>query len=272
MISNVCIHAKQFANEIDVDIVRPMVLTSLRRYRMKFKNEYGDFVLCGDSKNVWRKEVFPYYKENRKKEREKSLFDWRVIDKAVRTIFSELQETFPYKSMMVERAEADDIIAVLCKHYHDEPIMIVSRDKDLRQLQRYPNVRQYDPIDDRYMDTDNPKQFLFEQILRGDSGDGVPNFLSDDDSFVNPDKRQKSIYETKMAEWVKTPMDILADKKYAHNLKRNRKLIDLTQIPEDIEQSILEEYKKEKQGSRKKLMPYFMEHRLSTLLENMGDF
>ena len=69
--------------------------------------------------------------------------------------------------------------------------MIVSNDKDFQQLQRYPNVHQYSPLKKTQLVCENPEKFLLEHIIKGDVSDGVPNILSDDDVFVNKEKRQK---------------------------------------------------------------------------------
>ena len=52
---------------INEDLVRHIALKSLAMYRKKYKNTYGELVLADDSYNVWRKDVFPHYKANRKK-------------------------------------------------------------------------------------------------------------------------------------------------------------------------------------------------------------
>ena len=83
--------------EIDEDLVRHMVLNSLRLYRRKFVDEYGELVICCDDKNNWRKDFFPLYKANRKKDRGESSLDWPKIFDVLDKIKSELRENFPYK-------------------------------------------------------------------------------------------------------------------------------------------------------------------------------
>lgn len=267
------VQAKNYADQIEPDLVRSMVLTSLKRYRNRFKSEYGELVICADGRKTWRKKIFPYYKERRKLRRSKDKLDWDVIMGTINTIYEELESLFPYKCLRVEGAEADDIIGVVCKNFHDqEKIMILSGDKDYKQLQKYPSVTQYDPVKDRYLIEKFPKKFLFEQILRGDDGDDIPNFLSDDDTFINPHKRQASIYETRMAEWLADPAMVLDDPAYKKNIVRNRRLIDLSKIPADIETKIMERVKAPIKGSRKNLTKYFQEHRLHLLYKHIGEF
>lgn len=81
-------------NGINENLVRHMVLNSLRKYRSQFKNKYGEMILCCDNKNYWRKQRFPYYKAGRKKTREKSDLDWNSIFESLNRIKDELSETF----------------------------------------------------------------------------------------------------------------------------------------------------------------------------------
>ena len=120
--------------EIEINLLRHMVINTIRSYHVNFKDEHGELVIACDNKRYWRKDIFPYYKANRKKAREDSGYNWNAIFDAINTIKAELKEFFPYRLIEVERAEADDIIATLCKHI-TEPIMIVSGDHDFVQLQ-----------------------------------------------------------------------------------------------------------------------------------------
>ena len=67
------------SKEIDENMVRHMILNSLRMYRTKFSSEFGELVLCYDSKHYWRRDYFPEYKFSRRKSREKSTHDWNAI-------------------------------------------------------------------------------------------------------------------------------------------------------------------------------------------------
>ena len=167
------------------EMIRHMVMNSLRGFNVKFKQKYGNMVLCSDAGNTWRRDIFPHYKYKRKKDRTESSFDWDNIFDILTNIKNELKENFPYIMMYEEKCEADDIIAILTKYYHqDEKIMIVSGDKDFIQLKFYKNVEQYAPIQKKFIGFDeegikiDPKEFLLEQILKGDRSDGIPNILS----------------------------------------------------------------------------------------------
>ena len=255
------------ANE---DMIRHMVINSLRGVNVKFKSKYGKMVLCSDAGDPWRRDIFPHYKYSRKKGREESTFDWDNIFNIITNIKNEIKENFPYVVMYNEKCEADDIIATLVKYYYqDEPIMIVSGDKDFIQLQQYKNVQQYAPIQKQMVGEDiDPKQFLLEQILKGDRSDGVPNILSEDDVFVTGEK-QKPMTKKRIEEFSNKSnhTDYIGK-----NWSRNENLIDLTKIPKVYEDAIINSFRNYKINDRSKLLTYFIENKLKSLMENIGDF
>ena len=261
---------------VNEEVVRHMVLNMLRSYRSKYKVQYGELILCCDNRKNWRKNFFPYYKAHRKKIREDSEHDWNAIFQCLNQVKTELVDNFPYKVLEVDRAEADDIIGILCRYISDVPILILSGDKDFMQLQSNSNVKQYSPIQKRFLKTDNPKKFLQEHIMRGDKGDGVPNFLSADDTFVNNGERQKPISKRNIAEWVKHDNpEIFCDYKMLRGYKRNQQLVDLSFVPNELQDEIREcydNYTDEGDEKRKYLIGYFMEKRLKNLMEHLDEF
>ena len=169
-----------------------MILSTLLFYRRKFRDQYGDLVICCDSKKSWRKDIFPFYKANRKSTRAKDDIDWNGIFEVINSITQDLKSKFPYAVISVDQAEADDIIGVLAKNYYrNEKIMIVSSDKDFLQLQKYYSVEQYSPTQKKLLQSSSPYQYLKEHIMKGDRGDGIPNFLSDDDTYVTTKEAKK---------------------------------------------------------------------------------
>lgn len=254
---------------IDESLVRHITLNSYRYFKNRFGEEYGDLVICDDSSNCWRKDYFPNYKANRKKNQEKSGQDWSAIYDTLTTIRNEIIETFPYKNMRVERCEADDIIAVLCKNLHvNEKIMIISGDKDFKQLQILPNIYQYSPIQRKMLDCDDPSEFLFEHIVKGDSSDGIPNILSDDDVFVVENKRQRPC-GAKRIQQMKSDVDNVVK---TRNWNRNKVLIDLSEIPSEVEDRIMEKWYEPIVGNRSKIFDYFVEHKLKNLMGDIQEF
>lgn len=255
------------------DLIRHMVLNSLRYYKMKFQEKYGNLVICCDNKHYWRKDVFPYYKASRRKDREASNIDWHSVFESLNKIRGEIRDVFPYKVLNVEQAEADDLIGVVAKREHTaERVLILSGDKDFVQLQKYPNIDQFAPIQKIFIRTENPIEALREHIMLGDSGDGIPNFLSPDDCFVSG-QRQTPVRKDKLARWVKEDKpENFCDIKMLRGYKRNQALIDLEKIPSDIQSAIVEEWEAPFSPSRKHLLDYFVKHKLVNLMDHLGEF
>ena len=258
-------------SQVDIDMVRHMILNSLRMYRSKYHPEYGELVLCCDGRHSWRREHFPQYKAARKTNREADNRDWTQIFGCLDTIKSELKEFFPYKYLEIDEAEADDIIGVLAREAGTEKVMIISGDKDFIQLQVHKNVKQYSPITKKLVTTNNPYNYLKEHILRGDSSDGIPNFLSSDNCIV--DKiRQKPLSKKKVDSWLgENPVDF-CNEEQLRNYHRNMKLIDLQYTPLNIVDRIKQQFNVVPQGKRSGLLNYFVERKLNNLIQDIGEF
>ncbi len=263
-------------NEVDEDLVRHMVLNSIRMYRSRFQGEYGELVLCYDSKKYWRRDYFPNYKSNRKKDRANSGLDWNSIFETLNNIRDEIKTHFPYKVLEVEGAEADDCIAAVVQHIAVTPteyekVLILSGDKDFIQLQKHNFVKQYSPVLKKFVKDINPDIYIREHVLKGDRSDGVPNFLSSDDTFVN-ELRQKPLTKKKLAVWIDLAPEDFCTEEMLRNYQRNRTLIDLEYIPSDLKERILEDYRNPPKGERSKLLNYFINKRLKNLMNDIGDF
>ena len=238
IIAGLMAQLKMNDGEVSEDMLRHMILNSVRNYQKKYAPDYGEIVLCTDSSHTWRKDFYPMYKANRKKTRDASDLDWKMLFDTLQIVKEEIRDNFPYRYMYVEQCEADDIIAILVKHAR-EPVMIVSGDKDFQQLHKYDYVKQWSPNLNKLITCDNPDLFLKEHILTGDKSDGIPNILSNDDCFA------EGIRQTPLRKGIKDSylrMTIEKDDKYYRNYLRNQTLIDLEFIPQNIEDKILEEY------------------------------
>lgn len=261
--------------DVDEDLIRHMFLSSLLRIRKNFQKDYGEIVLCADSKNVWRKDIYPYYKANRKKNRDSSDLDWNQLFSVMHKIRDEVKEHFPYKVLWVDRCEADDIIGTIIHEYGttlntgSEKYLIVSGDKDYIQLHIYGNVSQYDPVRKRWIRNDNPDKYLQEHILRGDGGDGVPNVLSADNSLAIGE-RQKAMTAKRISNLLKGPDHMDEETKIRYF--RNRAMIDLSQVPQTYKDIIMEEFNKVVDNGREKLFNYFVKNKLKNLLTDIQDF
>ncbi len=262
--------------EIDESMIRHMFLNSLRFNRKKFTEDWGEIVICCDSKNVWRKDIYPYYKANRKKSRSESDIDWNELFTVVHKIRDEIDESFPYKVVNVDRVEADDIIGTIC---HDngevlntggEKFLILSGDKDYIQLHQYANVGQYDPVRKRWIRNDNPDKYLKEHILKGDAGDGVPNVLSPDNCLA-VGERQRPMTAKRLHNLLDGGEKDMTEEVLS-GYHRNKMMIDLTQIPQNYQDEILEIYNREKTVGRQGLFNFFIKHKLKHLLTDIQDF
>ena len=248
-------------------MVRHMILNSVRMYRSMFNQRYGEVVLAYDSRNYWRRDFFFFYKMNRKKSRDGDNKDWDAIFTVLNEMKEEYKQNLPYKFLEIDGAEADDIIGVLCSTL-EEPIMIVSGDKDFIQLQKYSNVHQYSPIQKKHITHENPTTYIKEHILKGDTSDGIPNVLSPDHTFTEG-LRQKPLGKKRIESWLDRD-DF--DEEVKRNYQRNKMLIDLDQIPSWLVKQILDAYETAACGDRSNLLNYFIAKRLKNLTETIGEF
>ena len=277
MISNLMMQIRN-ASEVDENLIRHMVLNSLRMYNVKFKDDYGEMIICTDDRKYWRREIFPYYKHGRRKDREASPLDWNLIFETLNKVRDEIKENLPYKVLQVEHAEADDIIGTLTHKFGSylnnsgtERILILSSDKDFMQLQKFVNVDQYSPMAKKFLRTNDAAGFLKEHILKGDRSDGIPNFLSPDDVFVT-DARQKPVTEKKLNIWLDQEPELFCDDRMLRNYKRNEILIDLSKIPEEVQKNIIDTYESIESPGRGKIFNYFVKHRMKMLMEHIQEF
>jgi hypothetical protein len=268
-----------------ISIIRTSVLASIKLYKKKYGYEYGKMVIACDGRNYWRKEVFSYYKASRAKAREKSDLDWKFIFETLSLIREDLEKYFPYKIINVERCEADDVIAVLTKWvqtneliseglYEDaQKVMIISSDKDFKQLHKYNGVRQWSPMQKKFVEGGKLGEYLIEHIVRGDSGDGVPNVYSKDDVFMNPGERQTPVTAKKLARFMELGFDACENDEQRRNWQRNQSLVDFEFIPEDISSAIIDRYVNTKiLGDKMSIMNYLIKNKCRLLLDELEEF
>lgn len=265
------IQRPELMQQVDENMVRHMILNSIRLLNAKFRDEYGELVIAADGANSWRREYFPYYKANRRKSQQTSELNWSSIFECMNKIRAELKEFFPYRVIHMERVEADDIIGTLVHDFHKiDPIMIISGDKDFNQL-HFDGVKQYDPTRKKMIVCEDPDLYLEEHILRGDKGDGIPNVLSSDNCFVIGE-RQKTLTQKKIDDLIELGLPGKFDHEHYRNYMRNSRLIDLRFTPKEYKEKIRASYEEQADKNGSKLMSYFINNRLKNLMEHMGDF
>ena len=261
----------------DEDMIRHMILNSIRMYNKKYRDQYGQMVICADGMNTWRRNYFPEYKAHRRKNRDESSQDWTEIFRILHLVRDEIKENLPYKVLHMEGCEADDIIGSLVLHTQEfgnnEPVMIISSDKDFIQLQKFDNVKQFSPIQKKLVTDDNPRAYLWNHIMRGDSGDGIPNVLSADDTFIT-EKSQTPLRQTKIDMWIENADKLreIMDEETYRNYQRNKKLIDLNDIPEEVQSPIINTFIEQPLAMKMKVLNYLIKKRCNRLIEVVEEF
>ena len=268
--SSVMVRIKEF--EDNVDLIRHQIFNTIRMYNQEFRDEYGKMVICMDAGGNWRRGVFPEYKASRRKGRDESEHDWDKIYQVMNEVRDEVMNKTPFTCVRIENCEADDIIGAICElNTSPEPILIISPDKDFVQLQRYPNVKQWSNLQKKWVTPDvDPITDLEVKVLRGDSGDGVPNVLSDDDSLISEDKRQSPLSKKKVAALMEDPEALGTT--IARRIIRNRNMIDLTRTPDEYKQESIRQLNAGPKGNIMSLMTLFTKHRMKLLAESLQDF
>jgi len=227
-----------------------LVLNNIISVRNKFPN-YKNVVIAIDS-GSWRKDVFKYYKAQRRLKRSEKPEEFQLLYERLDNIIEELKANLPFKFISVKKAEADDVIGVLTEYLINEKgfenILIISRDRDFKQLLKFEQVKLYDPIDNKMIEEDNPELYLINHIINGDKGDGIPNVFSEDNVFLSG-KRQKAFTKKKKEELLEKGLDqFIIDNGVVQNYNRNRKLIELSMenIPSEIVEKIIKAYEEYK--------------------------
>jgi hypothetical protein len=277
MIASIMVQMGHSGGKIEVPMFKHLVLNSLRSYRTKYSKKYGELIIATDTGTSWRRNVFAYYKANRKKDRDESSLDWESIFAGLREIRDDLENYFPYRIIQVEGAEADDVIGTLC-HIHGsqlpggEHILILSGDKDFNQLQSYMNVEQIDPVRNKKITENNPDAFLIEHIIKGDRSDGIPNILSSDNCLVIGE-RQGTMTKKRLENFIQCAKSGKWDDDTAQrNYARNQQLIDLGFTPMQLRFEITEQYDTQSGKDRSKIFNYLMKNRMKHLMEYVSEF
>jgi hypothetical protein len=274
-------------NEAEVkNLIRHVTLSTIKSYKKKYGKEYGQVVIACDGRKYWRKEVFAHYKASRKKARDASDLDWKLIFDTLSEMREDLAKYFPYKVVHVERAEADDVIAVLTKYVQEneliqeglveeaQKVLILSSDKDFKQLQLEWDVKQWSPMVKKFITASKTeiKEWMNEHIAKGDSGDGVPNVLSADDVFI-VGERQKPVSAKRLEEFKALGREACRTDDERTRWDRNIRMVDFAYIPEDVSAEITAAYLNTRPNTdRMAIMNYLMEHRCRLLLDELEDF
>jgi hypothetical protein len=276
VISSAIDYNSQTNDDIELPLLRHITLNNILSYKQKFNLSLDELILCYDGHNYWRKGIFPNYKQNRKKAHEESKFDWSRFYEHFNQVKTEIKTELPFRTIEVDGCEADDVIAVLSKINcpHEKEMVIVSSDKDLIQIQNIcSKVKQWSPRHKKYINSVTNNYNLFEHIVKGDAGDGIPNILSDDDVFLVKEKRSKPLRSSLILEWethgVNKPDLFCKTPQMIEKFHRNRTLIDLQQIPDNVVERIRNSWDNCSRPDVK-TFDYLVKHKLRKILERGG--
>jgi len=262
------------------NIIRHAILNALRSYNLKYRKDYGDMVIACDGNQYWRREFFPPYKALRKKAREESDLDWSFIHECLGEMREDLDKYFPYRVIRHPKAEADDICGILAMMTQEfgryEPVVVVTADKDAKQLLKYDNVIQYSPMLKKQIRLTKKelREWMTEHIVKGDGGDGVPSIMSPDDFYLQEDRgRQKPISSKRLEEFVERGIDACRDDQERARYQRNRTLVDFELIPDDVRSDVIKMYEDYPvKRDLNEVFNYLVKHRCRNLLDNLQDF
>lgn len=271
------------------NILRHGILSQFRSIRGSGKfDEFGrEVVVCCDSRvGYWRHDVFPHYKANRKVRDEEDLMPWDHIKDFFGSIRGDIKDHFPYKVIEIPKLEADDIIHILIEDVANknvirvgldeepEPVLVYGGDKDSKQDLKYKNVRQYAPIQQKFVQLDEPaRKYLKRLIITGDRGDGICNIFSPNDSLVTK-VRQKPATEKKV-EALLAAQDILEaceNDEQRKRLMENTRLISFDCIPKKFRPMVVEAYQEKPRGSKLKAYHYLLKHDCNILAKDVERF
>lgn len=160
------------------------IFSYLKHCKKEYSNEFGnEVVIALEGGDNWRKEIYKEYKANRSNDKKYNLDFEGYIFPTINEIIEVIKNTLNYKCIRLNGVEGDDIIATLSKYsstQKQEKTLIISEDKDFKQLLKFKNVCLYKPISEEFFihdDLENEKyqMELNLHILLGDKSDNIPN-------------------------------------------------------------------------------------------------
>jgi 5'-3' exonuclease, N-terminal resolvase-like domain len=261
-------HIVQGSADIKLGMAFHITFNSIKKAWQDFRGRHVVFCLEGRS---WRKDYYKPYKANRQetrdtmteKQQEEDAIFWEAFDEFKNFITEKTNCTV----LQHPNLEADDLIAGFIQSHPDAKHVIISTDSDFQQLISS-NVSQYNGVQDHHITHEgyfdakgkpvkdkhtgenkkpfDPEWMLFEKCMRGDTSDNVfsayPKVRKNKLEEAFQDRKNKGFAwnNLMLQRWVDhngTEHRVLED------YERNRKLIDLTQQPDDIKEKIVDTIK-----------------------------
>jgi DNA polymerase I len=254
-----------FSNPEDNDqffFWRHMFMNSLFNSIKQFKPR--KVILAYDTKPTWRYSIYSDYKANRKEARDKAVVDFDKFFPIFNEFTSQIKDVFSKIYVLsIPKCEGDDIIATLCKEtFKHDQVVIISSDGDMNQLINQ-NIKQYDPIKRKMVECINPQKELDIKVITGDKGDNIPP-IKKKVGVITAEK----ILNNGLDNFLKESDEIKA------NYIRNKTLIDLNFIPDEIKKNIINTYVSYPltDMTSKKILDFFVQNKLMKLMQSWEVF
>ena len=257
--------------EPDFNLWRYMMVNSIYQSLYKVENP-TEVILAVDDTKSWRSLYFSRYKESRKKQRDKqSDIDWSQLFNTLNDYSIELRENLPFKIIQIQRSEADDIIAILCKEIIKGKKYIISNDEDFLQLCSE-NIKLYNPRKKEYVECKDTERFIIEKSLLGQKKDDIFNVITPSDWGQTKETEGKrkpgygpaALKKTMIYGWEKW----LKDEDLEENFKRNRILMDFNYIPNAIKNNIRKAYDGYALPEPENIYKFFNRNKFQSFLED----
>lgn len=272
--------------KVTTAMLRHLVLNSIKKNIKDFRKQgYNQLIICVDNSKsgYWRRRYSSYYKKNRAKARDESPFDWEGLFTAMHIIVDELEQNMPYIVMNIDTIEADDHIAVLTRILTalGHPVMIGSSDGDFTQLHKFPGVKQWSPMQKKFVKTKSGDSLLdcVTKVVKGDRKDNVASIKVRGDYWLTmvegertPSTRAKELEAIALNYYDHDIIKTLLTEEQYERFCENQILIDMDFIPDDIVALITERYNTYNKPSKSKVYPYFVKSGLSKLTATVADF
>ena len=158
------------------------LLNIVLKLALEFKT--SDFIFVFDSRNSYRKLIYPQYKENRKTKTdrtEQEQIDFKDMLRQKEDLKTKVLPYLGFRNIFEQSGyESDDIIAEIVKKYRENQFLVVQRDEDLYQLLEKERVILYDLkqkyteeiFRKEYFDI-HPTEWRYVKSISGCSGDNI---------------------------------------------------------------------------------------------------
>lgn len=260
-------------------LVYDSIYSCIKRFRI------SEVVLAVDDKVSWRRSYFPRYKESRKKQRDKSDVDFKIVFSVINKFIRELKHSMPFKIIKVRSAEADDVIGILALEFGN--CIVSSNDEDFMQLVGEKDNRLWNPSNQKFSEfpininkdkkgtpvmCKSKEEFLNYKILMGQPKDDIFNIKTPTNWGKTPETEGKrkpgfgvisaqKVMKAGVHEWIEKEQ--LEDR-----YKRNSVLIDFHRIPNVINNRIGDVYNNHTYPPPENIYKFFKEFQMRYFLEN----